>query len=414
MAIILFSNSTPPISVSSSMVNSFLPRTYMTVYQAELPGWRRGWSDLAEASGGYAVKTKTDSFPEIEQILRDLDQGYLLGYIPDERTLDVESQMGSRNIIRISDHSVKLQTTAKDAIIRTRETFSSLMLRPGANPAPRAFNTTQRKTITSSPFIAGGLEITTEAIPYFNPKRESVIRVMLNVKGKDLRFLPEPGKGFSTARIAINGQLLSDGRVAQSYSGNASFPLPQQEFGIPADTVYSTSFDIPAEGPGLYVLRTSVLQGWEGLVGNTAILVEVPDFTKSGLVASGIATYPLSKDPEASSQPQPIMRKIHRTDPFGCSLSVYNAKRDASSGSAQIESQLRLYRGDTLVQASEVVPVPDQGKDSISKGIAVSFGVAPNPNLTAGNYLLEVLVIDKLAGNKSNTTAQTVAIELFE
>ncbi len=268
--------------------------------------------------------------------------------------------------------------------------------------------------MTSSPFIAGGLEIATEAIPYFNPKRENAIRVMINVKGKDLRFLPEPGKDFSTARVAINGQLLSDGRIAQTYTGNASFPLPQQESRKPADEVYSTSFDIPAVGPGLYVLRTSVLQGWEGLVGNTAILVEVPDFTKSGLAASGIATYALTKDPESFSQLQPVMRKIHRTDPFGCSLSVYNAKRDASSGSAQIESQLRLYRDDTLVQASEVVPVPDQGRDSISKGIAVSFGVAPNPNLTAGNYLLEVLVIDKLAGNKNNTTAQTVAIELFE
>ncbi len=139
MAIILFSNSTPPISVSGSMVNSFLPRTYMTLYQAELPGLRRGWSDLAEASGGYAVKTKTDSFPEIERILRDLDQGYLLGYIPDDRTLDVESQMGSGTIIRIGDHSVKVQTTAKDAIVRTRESFSSRMLRPGDKSSSTRF-----------------------------------------------------------------------------------------------------------------------------------------------------------------------------------------------------------------------------------------------------------------------------------
>jgi hypothetical protein len=190
--------------------------------------------------------------------------------------------------------------------------------------------------------------------------------------------------------------------------------MPQQASKNAADEVYSTSFDIPAAGPGLYILRTSVLQGWEGLVGNTAILVEVPDFTKSGLVASGIATYPLLKSPDASSQMQSATRKIHRTNPFGCSLSVYNAKRDASNGSAQIESQLRLYRDDKLIQASEIIPVPDQGKDSMSKGIAVNFGIAPSPNLTAGNYLLEVLVIDKLAGNKNNTTAQTVAIELLE
>jgi hypothetical protein len=396
------------------MVNSFLPRAHITLYQAGLPGWRRGWSNLAEASGGYAVRTETDSFPEMEQILRDLDQCYLLGYIPDDRTLDIESRSGSTRIIKIGDHSVKVKTTAKDATVRARSSFSNLRLRPAVNPASFASNSTQRKIMASSPFIAGGLEITTEAIPYFSPKQESAIRVMLSVKGKDLRFLPEPGKDFSTARVVITGQLWADGRMVQTYTGNASFPSPRQEAGEPRDEVYSTGFDIPASNPGLYVLRTSVLQGWEGLIGNTATLVEVPDFTKSGLVASGIATYSLSNDPEASSQLQPVTRKIHRRNPFACSLSVYNAKRDEKNGSAQLESQLRLYRDDKLIQASKVVPVPNQGRDSISKGIAVRFDISPGPDLTAGNYLLEVLVIDKLAGNKKNTTAQTVAIELLE
>jgi hypothetical protein len=396
------------------MVNGFLPRAHMTVYQAGLPGWRRGWSDLAEASGGYTARTEADSFPEIERILRDLDQCYLLGYIPDDKTLDVESQSGPTRIITIGNHSVKVKTTAKDATVRARSSFSNLRLRQGINPASFAANSTQRKIMTSSPFIAGGLEITTEAIPYFSPRQESAIRVLLSIKAKGLRFLPEPGKDFSTARVVITGQLWSDGRMAQSYTGNASFPSLQKEAGEPRDEVYSIGFDISASNPGLYVLRTSVLQGWGGLIGNTATLVEVPDFTKSGLVASGIATYSLSKDPEASMQLQSVTRKIHRGNPFGCSLSVYNAKRDEKNGSAQIESQLRLYRDDKLVQATKVLPVPDQGRDSISKGIAVRFDIAPGSDLTTGNYLLEVLVIDKLAGNKNNTTAQTVAIELLE
>jgi hypothetical protein len=95
-------------------------------------------------------------------------------------------------------------------------------------------------------------------------------------------------------------------------------------------------------------------------------------------------------------------------------LNIYNAQRFRENGSAQIESQLRLYRDERLVQASEVLPIPDQGRDSITRGIAVNFSIKPSPELTAGNYLLEVLVIDKLAGNKNNTTAQSVAIELVE
>ena len=396
------------------MINSFLPRSHMTVYQAGLPGWRRGWSDLAEASGGYSVRTETDSFPEIEQILRNLDQCYLLGYIPDDKTLDVNSPSGPTAVITLQHHSVKVKTTAKNATVRARSSFSSHMLRQGINPPSFASNSTPLKIMTPSPFIAGNLEITSEAIPYFSPRQESAIRVVLSINGKGLIYLPEPGKDFSTARVVINGQLWSDGRVVQTYTGNASFLSPRQESMEDRDEVYSTGFDIPASKPGLYVLRTSVLQGWGGLIGNTATLVEVPDFAKSGLVTSGIATYPLSKGTESFSQLQSVTRKIHRRNPFACSLSVYNAKRDEKNGSAQLESQLRLYRDDKLIQASKVVPVPDQGRDSISKGIAVRFDISPGPDLTAGNYLLEVLVIDKLAGNKKNTTAQTVAIELLE
>jgi hypothetical protein len=416
MAVILFSNNTSPAGVTESMNNA---GAHITVYQAGLPGWRKGWTSLAEAYGGYAVTTESDHFPEIATILHDLDQCYLLGYIPDDKTLDVKSNVintssGPRTSFRIDFHSLKVKTNVRDAKVRTWESFSNTDLLTRRTPFPSANSGRFVKVMTTSPFITGELVINSEAIPYFSPKQESMIRVILNVKGNNLRFLPEPGKNLSTSRVAITGQLSFDGRIVQTYNGIADLQMRQREVQKPENEVYTTSFDVAASNSGLYVLKTSVMQARGGLVGNTTILVEVPDFTKSGLVASGIATYPLSKDPEASSQPQLVTRRMNRADPFGCSLSVYNAKREESSGSARIESQVRLYRDDKLVQASEIVPVADQGRDSISKGIAVNFGVTPNPDLKAGNYLLEVLVIDKLAGNKNNTTAQTVAIELLE
>jgi hypothetical protein len=51
--------------------------------------------------------------------------------------------------------------------------------------------------------------------------------------------------------------------------------------------------------------------------------------------------------------------------------------------------------------------------DPLSNGIPVKFNIDPGRELTAGNYLLEVLIVDQLAG-KNNTAAQSVAIELVE
>lgn len=91
---------------------------------------------------------------------------------------------------------------------------------------------------------------------------------------------------------------------------------------------------------------------------------------------------------------------------------MYNARRE--SGKAKIEAQLRLYRDDVLIKASEIVPFSGDDLNTTSNEVPLRFEIKPSPELTAGNYLLEVMVIDRLAGKKHGTVAQSVAIELSD
>jgi hypothetical protein len=420
IAVILFSNNTPPEYASRWMLPNYSQQNSISIYQVGLPGWSRDWSDFAENTGGYALKTKTDNFPEIEQILQDLNSCYLLGYEPDAKTLEskmrtIETTSGPREIQESKTYALKVRMNPRGMKVRARAAFNNAGLDQKNTSLPsRITSNPAYKVMSSSPFIAGDLKVTAETMPFFSPKQESVIRVTIHVDGKDLEFLPVYTEGHSFAEVNITGQLSLDGRMVNSYRGNASFLAPLEASKQPVEKVFASSFEIPVTAAGLYELRTTISQRRRPHIGNSSILVEVPDFTRSGLVASGIATFKLPEDTKSLSDIQPITRKIRRSDPFGCSLFVYNAQRDADGVSARIESQLRIYRDDKLVQASEVTPVPDQGRDSITKGIEINFDVEPSPELTAGNYLLEILVVDRLTGKKENTAAQSVAIELVE
>ena len=394
-------------------------RASITLYQCGLPGWRRDWADFVEQSGGYAVKAQTDEFTEIAQVLQVQDHYYFLGYVPDADTLDIEqttiqTSQGPRQSYKIESHELKVKAKIRDLKVRTWAGFSNVLFLSGAaNPLSFSSGSASRM-ITSSPFVSGDLKITTEAMPFYGPTGDSVIRVTLHIEVKDLAFAPRFREDRSVAEVTITGRLALDGRTVNTYKGSANFTAPLQAYVKTVEKDFTTTFDIPAAGPGLYELRTSVLQPQASRIGNESILVEVPDFARSGLVTSGIATFKFSEESGLYSDERPITRRISRTDPFGCSLYVYNAKRDESDGKARIESQYRLYRNDKLVQASEVIPVLDTGIHATDNSIPVQFDIEPNPELTAGNYLLEVLVMDRLAAKKKNTAAQSVAIELIE
>lgn len=415
--VILFSHNSLPSFSSTSIGPVQAMRASINMYQAGLPGWRRDWADFVEQTGGYAIKARTDEFTEITQILQDQDHYYMLGYVPDAETLDIkqttiQTGQGPRQSYKLESHLLKVKT--KGSKVRTRAGFSNVELISGSASSNRFRPSSTSGMITSSPFVSGDLKITTEAMSFYSPTGDSIIRITLHLDVKDLAFAPRFNENQSIAEVSITGRLAIDGRTVNTYKGNASFTAPLQAYKKSIEKDFTSTFDIPAAGPGLYELRTSVFQPQAARIGNESILVEVPDFTRSGLVTSGIATFNSSEESEVYSDERPITRRVSRTDAFGCSLYVYNAERDKSNGKARIESQYRLYRDDKLVQASEVLPVLDIGGRSTSDSIPVQFDIDPSPELTAGNYLLEVLVVDRLAGNKKNTAAQSVAIELLE
>jgi len=423
-AVILFSNNDPDMKQMGLALTDQMIRASVSLYQCGLPGWRRKWSKIAENTGGYAVKAKEDSFREVGQVLDDYGHGYLLGYEPDAETLEMDRNNlnttgGTTTItVRSSDkpktHSLKIKTDIRGVKVHTRSAFGDNLLVPRTDPMPsRTSNKLYRNMIGSSPFISGNLKVTAEALPFFSASQGNTVHVTLHVDGKDLVFGSVSEDGMRNAQVEVACKLTRD-RIISRHTGQAGFVAPIREFDEYRKRGFSTSFEMQTPVPGLYSLRIGVRQRNEGKVGNVSILVEVPDFRRSGLATSGIVTYSRLDRPDSAGSVYTTTRKIHKSDPFGCYLQVYNARRDKSSSTTRLESQFRLYRDNTLVQASEMSQVQYGGEGTAFPIIVIDFDSHFIEELPSGNYLLEILVVDRLAEKKKNAVIRSVSIELVE
>jgi len=410
-AVFLFSNNLPP-NYSSSVVLPVVDSAFgssTTIYDCALPGWKLHWSAVAAQTGGYSLKAKTDEFREITELLSDFDQSYILRYETGFKPIDIQN--GRR--IPITSHSLKAKAKKTGLTLRTRSGFNEVIgnFQTRLNIPPKEFF---RNVTSTNPLLAGNMQVGSEYIPFFNSNKESVIHVVLSFRGEDLSFDRQPEDGYRLAKVKIQGQLYLDGKTINTYTGDVVLRAPVQNFSESLENEFLAYFDVPVSSPGLYELRTNVLIQNRARLGNISQLVEVPQFTGSTLVASGIDTFNKLDASKSGPHTSLTTRRLHRSDPFSCSLFVYNAQRDQSGGKANIESQIRFYRDDRLVKASDIVPVESPAGSDPVNGIQVGFEVKPTPELTAGNYLVEILVVDRLANQKKNMIASTVAIELVD
>ena len=90
-------------------------------------------------------------------------------------------------------------------------------------------------------------------------------------------------------------------------------------------------------------------------------------------------------------------------------LQIFNAKLD-STGRPQIETYMRVFRDGKRIYASRPEPVPAVQQDLRRLLTAGRLGLSPA--ILPGDYVLQVLVTDKLADPQRRTASQWIDFEL--
>ncbi|MGH9722216.1 MAG: hypothetical protein ACRD8O_18555, partial [Bryobacteraceae bacterium] len=181
----------------------------------------------------------------------------------------------------------------------------------------------------------------------------------------------------------------------------------------------------PVKKPGAYQLRAAVRDTVSQRVGAASQFIEAPDLSKGRLALSGILIASEAKEAAAAPAPAPATEPKRNFDPRGhpavrvfkqgskvhYALQILNPQISRDTQKPDLETQLQVYRDGRQIFAGKVSPFhPNVTPET--KGAVAMGQVTLSPSMQPGEYALQVVVTDKLAGEKNRTAAQWIDFEV--
>jgi hypothetical protein len=138
----------------------------------------------------------------------------------------------------------------------------------------------------------------------------------------------------------------------------------------------------------------------------------VPDLGEKELTLSGIVVGSVPADGAADTlgtEATAALRRFRPGQALSYGFAVYNARLDKATGLPRLESQMRLFRDGQPLTTGEKRPIePANGSSMVTSGGAFALG----PEMPPGDYVLQVIVTDGLAGKKNAMVSQAVEFEV--
>jgi len=338
---------------------------------------------------------------------------YLISYVPPPKTFDI-----NRKDIY---HRVKVEVKRKGAVVHTRDGFygrTENETDSDALPAHPLYNA------ILSPFKHADLNVNMAAGYVKNDKAGYLVRSWIHVDPSDLTMVETEDGG---ARIDletlcltsdISGRVHDFSRIKHTFDNIKPENIAWvQKHGI------RFSMLLPVKKPGYYSVHIAVQDTESGKVGSAYQSVEIPDLGKKGLALSNIfmitsaedllwmrsdeteeiaegVFFPMFQENEVRS---PALRTYTPGDKLQTLAILYNADVKAIARS-EIETQSVMYKDGKEFMRNEPTPIDSNGvknPDDIPFLQKLTIGM----DMTPGDYVLQLLVIDKKNDKKEKGVA---------
>src|SRR6185312_9843864 len=369
----------------------------------QLQSSRDGFLLLAERTGGFLVTNRND----IETVMEDQDGYYLIGYKPRDETFNR------------SFHHIKAKVKREGLTVRTRAGFFGLTEdearardKVPADPMNRAL---------VSPFRSNDITVRLTTFFVDDPTAGPLLRSFLFLDAKDLVF-KDSADGAHVASLDLSSVIFGDnGSVVSRKDDNAELRLRGEPYERVMREGVVYSFDTPASKSGALQFRVVVRDSTSARMGSAGQFIEVPNLSDKRVALSGIVVRDertlqsgLSKTVTGSDALTrgPAVRKFRQGATMLFGYAVYNAHLNKSTRLPMLTVQTRIFRNGQQVYMSNPVPLDLAGQSDL-KRLNGAARIQLGPQLTPGEYELELLVDDQLAPEKQRSTTQWIDFEVI-
>jgi hypothetical protein len=377
---------------------------------------------LSERTGGIGVCNQNFFLNGIgEKAEEELKGYYLLAYTPPAGTFN--NRQGSGEY-----HRIKIKVNRSGLRVHTREGFWGTTNPPWM--VRRREGTDLMQEALFSPFLHNDLKVNIGSFYAEAARFGYFLRTWLQVDPKNLTFIDEGDGGESVSLESINITYDSAGKIQDKTHARTDYYFREKNLERVKRDGISFDLFLPVKKPGAYYVRAAIMDRATGKIGSAYQFLEVPDLKKNNFLLSSILLTAREKrpsvgqigpgegtgePPESVTQKQdalqsPAVRSYLPTGELEYAVFAYNARREEGK-SPQLETRLVLFKDGKEFYTGEIQKVrieagTDLKRIPILRYLAFRNGVPP------GQYVLQLLVTDTLAGKKNNLAFQAIDFEI--
>jgi VWFA-related protein len=233
---------------------------------------------ISSDTGGFAIVNENDLNAAFARIIRENSSYYVLGYYASNAKRDGRFR------------NVQIRVTRPGAIVRARKGYVAPKGRvavPAASNALEAAMPAPIREALNSPVPVSGLGLRLFAAPFTGTAPKASIAIVLEIDPARLTFVEKDG----TFNEQLEVHILAMDADSKLRDGGPSV-VPLRLSAASHDAVMRDGFrftrrlNVP---PGRYQIHVAVRETNRGAIGTITQDLDVPDFSKSPLLMSGIA-----------------------------------------------------------------------------------------------------------------------------
>jgi hypothetical protein len=377
--------------------------------EQEMVSTEEGMFTLAEETGGLFLRDTNDLSAALRKAAEDSDGYYLIGYHPDANTF--EDSKGQPKF-----HKVEVKLKAAGLHVRSRTGFFG---DPSGNPMLEHTREAELTHALQSPFTPGPIHPRLTAVFTNLPKTGSAINAFLYFKADELKWSSEVD-GSHKASLDIAAAVFDENGMALApVDTTFNLQLSSREYDEALKKGMVYGLRVPVAKPGPYLVRAALRDPATEGSGSVEQFVEVPDVENGHLALSGIVlqeamtqgtaaivqTAAQGPSPRADITGGAARRSFRRGSALTYAYDIFNAKM--GSAGPELEVQTRMFRDGEQVTTGKSMLASD-AKTPDPLRLRASGSIALGREMAPGEYVLQVVVIDKLVKSKFNLVSQSM------